>query len=1067
MFQNREPGNPNDITPTTAPIGPAITETELGAMGCIINDSSPLPVSDDTAKSTITPTVDIPKVAAELFGISMQAGIVHAFHQLFNPPSELPISGFQLSADRLTKTVAMLSDPSLQQRVSDFTGGALSLEFTAPSLAEAESQAMQDAVVRAAMHSKPQHFVDASDGITVAHNILRELVDGGAMYSWQQLAQDSIERSDASPQEKIVFKKYFTGLAWFLSELAANRSPMASLVDAEIQTINAQAAESPSIELSSSVSGLSALLELDSVDPRLAAQNRVLERISQQMIADFREIMPDLPHIDTPEDLIKYWKEKSHVPTKQEFAQFLLSVHEVANNLFEQDYLRAIEAQLIYMQRSELFYEFVYESENPKFAGSEPHKIAKSLWLLLQFDLIKDSPRVARSRMPAASVDGSDARNFGYRMDLSTSYTDWIRYPLVRACGDVIMDSFQAVVDFGKGLDIDLFASRIVDKVFHSSQLQDEEAIRRNDQYDVRLISFLFFLLKNTFATKFVSGKQDVVTELARVAATEENLHAKTTEVLTSFQTFSLRMNQLRPGTSSTTDVKPFVFGFGFNGDLFGAPRHSLHNENEIWFDFSEAIRRDPGCKTFSHFLIDFSGTLNQQWVEEIDLGDPKDYYQRYKQLIKRQVSLQLKWWKTIEEYKILYEGFLSQLELDDLPFDRLDKKLQDWISNLKNWYFLPITNPYTDFANKTKIKLADPLPNIEHGAQHLTREFLLSIRCRRNIISDYPALVPYLYLYFRREICEKLAESEQELRKNIDKIIKFADFNDANKQRIKDIITEIMDQFNPHPEIRAIWTEEEIRAKYQEFLDNFARKQEKARNDHDAERDTECKNLSKGISNPKLPPDKRVSLEARLEQERAKRFLPETLPATPGELSLEKYHDFKEFFFKNLGVGQCVEPSFARVLGHDKFFPIFISRTLGDITISDPLSVSPKQLTLGNRFPQSVIPPCDQRCQHHVTAHLLVGDLLRRQSVDRLNAQRSTHGIVTALPRIATPTFKRGSTLSEAPVAASSSRSEADSQSGSVVNTELRLYGRSASSSIVGLSNLLSFFDHQRHFKI
>jgi hypothetical protein len=50
-------------------------------------------------------------------------------------------------------------------------------------------------------------------------------------------------------------------------------------------------------------------------------------------------------------------------------------------------------------------------------------------------------------------------------------------------------------------------------------------------------------------------------------------------------------------------------------------------------------------------------------------------------------------------------------------------------------------------------------------------------------------------------------------------------------------------------------------------------------------------------------------------------------LPNTPSGLNKEIYEEFRTHFFDGREVEECVEPLFARVLGHDRFFPVYISK--------------------------------------------------------------------------------------------------------------------------------------------
>ena len=116
-----------------------------------------------------------------------------------------------------------------------------------------------------------------------------------------------------------------------------------------------------------------------------------------------------------------------------------------------------------------------------------------------------------------------------------------------------------------------------------------------------------------------------------------------------------------------------------------------------------------------------------------------------------------------------------------------------------------------------------------------------------------------------------------------------------------------------------------------------------------------------------------------------------------------EVFEEFEKIFFKRREVGQCVEPIFAKVLGHDHFFPIYLSKSKPVRDIPDAASSShPSELQLGNRHPEYVIPPCDKNCQINALAHLYTSDLLREdQSADLLNTIRITQSMEGVPERI------------------------------------------------------------------
>ncbi len=140
------------------------------------------------------------------------------------------------------------------------------------------------------------------------------------------------------------------------------------------------------------------------------------------------------------------------------------------------------------------------------------------------------------------------------------------------------------------------------------------------------------------------------------------------------------------------------------------------------------------------------------------------------------------------------------------------------------------------------------------------------------------------------------------------------------------------------------------------------------------------------------------VALEQQKQQdENEKQQLPHM--RNPVELSKQAYERFRSHFFKERGVSQCAEPLFSRVLGHDRFFPVLISKKSGLTNIRVEATQLPLQL--GNSTPQDVIAPCNQRCQPHALGHLYAGDMLGHQSADHLDHARRTHGLGGVLDRM------------------------------------------------------------------
>ena len=138
---------------------------------------------------------------------------------------------------------------------------------------------------------------------------------------------------------------------------------------------------------------------------------------------------------------------------------------------------------------------------------SPVHKLVQQIWAVSQLDTIHKKPKEARSRMPAESVDGAYAPNFGYRMKDSTAYKAWITNPLARASGDVIMDAYHSMVSFSRELNTDLFLKRF--KKYLSYKKKDRyERASHPHKYDRYMIAFERYLLERIFHKSIIPGQE-------------------------------------------------------------------------------------------------------------------------------------------------------------------------------------------------------------------------------------------------------------------------------------------------------------------------------------------------------------------------------------------------------------------------------------------------------------------------------------------------------------------------------------------------------------------------------
>ena len=66
-------------------------------------------------------------------------------------------------------------------------------------------------------------------------------------------------------------------------------------------------------------------------------------------------------------------------------------------------------------------------------------------------------------------------------MGRSDAYQNWIANPLTRASGDVIMDAYHSMVDFGRALDVDTFLARLA---LHLNDEREEDYYKNPHEDD-------------------------------------------------------------------------------------------------------------------------------------------------------------------------------------------------------------------------------------------------------------------------------------------------------------------------------------------------------------------------------------------------------------------------------------------------------------------------------------------------------------------------------------------------------------------------------------------------------
>ncbi|MGR3912802.1 MAG: hypothetical protein QRY71_05815 [Candidatus Rhabdochlamydia sp.] len=123
-------------------------------------------------------------------------------------------------------------------------------------------------------------------------------------------------------------------------------------------------------------------------------------------------------------------------------------------------------------------------------------------------------------------------------------------------------------------------------------------------------------------------------------------------------------------------------------------------------------------------------------------------------------------------------------------------------------------------------------------------------------------------------------------------------------------------------------------------------------------------------------------------------------LKDSPKEWKIEDLKKFRKSFFEGRHVSSCIEVLFARILGHECFFPIYLSSS----GVKEPLmDAQGLIIKIGTSFTYNVIGPCTERCQLHAALHSYISDLFGPQSLTILNQNRETHGKPKLAPRIPT----------------------------------------------------------------
>jgi hypothetical protein len=940
------------------------------------------------------------------------------------------------SADSFAQQLSSVNqDFSLQQAIGSLFGNNSIPTFLAsgfqsgsmfsirnPQLKSSESRTIVELMMRVGMTLRPEYFSPLKEEQAISDNIvfaigvsfLKELVRNGTIERGASHVKNIIQEKEKNPTMLAAWMELVDGF-----ESALKYAGSEAVHDPDRDPLNEYV---PSgyikrcIELRAWLERNRGHQKYDRIHEEFTRISEVsqskreekITEIGERIVALSKVIMPELNDIETFEDLTTHHKKKWNTTQRREFKEYILNEYGRID-IFEPSALRSFEEKLQRHQYGKIYYQMVCESFTDVCKDSEAHLIMRQIWSISQLDTICAEPTEAKSRMPATSIDGYSTQNFGYGMPFSDSYQRWLTNPLARVCGDIVIDAFHFVVDLGQTLNAEDFLSQFDFYISHTEEqiLDAISSAREEDAYDYEYAGFIFsfmqFLLTRIYKQSFDSQDRDGLKKaLLKAAQSRDNLLEKATNALNDFKEFPSLMFLLRPDDNALSEddrfKNPLVLGIGFNGNLFEAPSHSEVNKDEIWLSFSQK-GRDLGGYLFLSFVgaVSHSGRINL--INSLrNPADIQAHFEKHKTLIRKQVERHLKGngisdlhWKSatlirIEAEQARFRVFMEELD-QSIPFESLDVELKNWILELSNWYYIP---------SDINIEIPEEMPVEEHDAQKLARELLLDAIIKRKFSEEHSDLMPFLFLNWKGKLLELVKLKFPSMSSKIEQVRSFSDISEVDKKIVLDLLDELI--WNVHPQLITQWHhgDDGIDKKFESYLgleQYYKEKIQKIKEIKDKIKSLQKQ--KKGDRNISKIEELLAKAEEQLEEEN------KTFPKKPADCAEKYYEAFKKLFFDRRSVSQCIEPAFARVVGHDRFFSVFISKQVGKTNIKDRTSLNSPPLQLGNRISYDVIAPCNRLCQHHALGHLYVGDSLSYQSADRLDQQRLIHGMLEVPDRI------------------------------------------------------------------
>ena len=136
--------------------------------------------------------------------------------------------------------------------------------------------------------------------------------------------------------------------------------------------------------------------------------------------------------------------QKSTLKSKESLLEFIKELNPL--NYYgagdENNFLRSFSEILYRKSWNKDFYDILCTSFEESYKSNTTYQKAQHITTLGLLDSISSEPVEAKSCMPSLTAQGLQTRNFGYDMQQSISYKQWLKQPLPRLFGDIIIDAF-------------------------------------------------------------------------------------------------------------------------------------------------------------------------------------------------------------------------------------------------------------------------------------------------------------------------------------------------------------------------------------------------------------------------------------------------------------------------------------------------------------------------------------------------------------------------------------------------------------------------------------------------